>query len=75
MSVGTILTVTVFVQYFNSNCISTVIVTLPAVRHDPAKIYGMGNAGPRPKSAAAKLSELRERQRRERLEREKVVLL
>ncbi|KAL5262001.1 hypothetical protein ACHWQZ_G007643 [Mnemiopsis leidyi] len=43
----------------------------PAVRHDPAKIYGMGNAGPRPKSAAAKLSELRERQRRERLEREK----
>ena len=44
-----------------------------AVRHNPAKIYGVGNAGPRPKSAAAKLSELREKQRKERMEREKVI--
>lgn len=46
-----------------------------AVRHNPAKIYGVGNAGPRPKSAAAKLSELREKQRKERMEREKVMIL
>ena len=45
-----------------------------AVRHNPAKIYGVGNAGPRPKSAAAKLSELREKQRKERMEREKVIV-
>ncbi|XP_063691739.1 serine/threonine-protein kinase Nek1-like isoform X2 [Bolinopsis microptera] len=43
----------------------------PAVRHNPAKIYGAVNAGVRPKSAAAKLTELREKQRKERMEREK----
>ena len=42
------------------------------MRHNPAKIYGAANAGVRPKSAAAKLSELREKQRKERMEREKV---
>ena len=41
--------------------------------HDPAKIYGVANGGLRPKSAAAKLSELREKQRKERLDREKVL--
>ena len=45
---------------------------ISAVRHNPAKIYGAVNAGVRPKSAAAKLTELREKQRKERMEREKV---